>query len=84
MIYHCAVLAHCPPAAQARFTQTILDCSRTRQVLWIQAEPRPDNDPRRLRITTCANGQVTADLALGRYQPHGEWLDWSADTRFSG
>jgi len=83
VIYHCAVLAHTPPAARARFTDVLLDISNTRLVLWIQAEPRPDNDPRRLRLTICANGQISADHPLGRYHPHGEWLDWCGDHQLS-
>lgn len=84
VVYHCAVMAHTPPAARARFAEVLLGCAQTRTVLWVQAEPRADNDSRRLRLTVCANGRISDDHPLGRYQPHGQWLDWCGDDQFSG
>jgi Uncharacterized protein conserved in bacteria (DUF2332) len=65
-----------PAAARQAFTETVLSCSTHRPISWVQAEPRTDRDPRRLRLTECHDGRVIAELALGPYQPHGQWLRW--------
>lgn len=83
VIYHSAVLAHMIPGDRERFTAALPRCSRHRPIFWIQAEPRPDNDPRRLRLTICADGKAREDHPLGHYQPHGQWLDWTAMTHLS-
>ncbi len=76
VIYHSAVAAHMPAAARQAFTETVLSCSTHRPISWVQAEPRTDRDPRRLRLTECHDGRAIAELALGSYQPHGQWLRW--------
>lgn len=76
VIYHSAVLAHMPDDERDRFTAAVLQVSRQRPVSWVQAEPRQDRDPRRLRLTECHDGRVASDVALGSYQPHGHWLQW--------
>jgi len=84
VIYHSAVMAHMPTAERRRFTATVLACSQSRALSWIQVEPRPDRDPRRLRLTQCAKGRVVADHALGQYQPHGQWLRCQGPTAQQG
>lgn len=76
VIYHSAVLAHMTDEERDRFTAAVLQVSRQRPVSWVQAEPRQDRDPRRLRLSECQDGRVLSDLALGSYQPHGHWLQW--------
>jgi hypothetical protein len=76
VIYHSAVLAHMTPSARERFTAAVLALSTERPVSWVQAEPRLDGDPRRLRLTECSDGRVLAEHALGSYQPHGRRLRW--------
>lgn len=79
VVYHSAVLAHMTVADRKQFTDTLLNCSQRRPVLWIQAEPQHDEDERRLRLTECTGGEQRAVHPLGRYHPHGEWLSWEPD-----
>ncbi len=79
VIYHSAVLAHMPAPARHEFTAAVLAASRSRPLSWVQAEPRLDGDPRRLRLTECRDGAVVAEFALGSYQPHGRRLRWQVD-----
>jgi hypothetical protein len=75
IVYHTAVLAHMTETDRARFTAALLGCSVGRPILWVNAEPRTDGDDRRLRMIVCDNGVAQADRPLGRYQPHGEWVE---------
>jgi hypothetical protein len=77
VIFHSAVAAHMPDAIRTAFTRAVLGCSTDRPLSWVQAEPRPDGDPRRLRLVRCAGGRIVEDRPLGSYQPHGSWLRWS-------
>lgn len=76
VIYHSAVLAHMPDSARDGFTAAVLALSAQRPLSWIQAEPRPDRDPRRLRLTRCRDGRIVAEHPLGSYHPHGRRLRW--------
>lgn len=76
IVYHSAVLAHMPADERARFEATVLACSAQRPLSWVQAEPRPDGDSRRLRLSECREGRMVVDHALGAYHPHGEHLRW--------
>jgi hypothetical protein len=66
-----------------RFEAAVLACSAQRPLSWVQAEPRPDGDPRRLRLSECREGRVVADHALDAYHPHGEQLRWEPGDLFS-
>lgn len=83
IVYHSAVLAHMPAAERARFEAAVLICSAQRPLSWVQAEPRHDGDPRRLRLSECREGRMVADHALGAYHPHGEHLRWEHGDLFS-
>jgi hypothetical protein len=78
VVFHSAVLAHMTDEDRQRFTTAVLHCSRHRPIFWLQAEPRADGDPRRLRLTYCVDGALRDDYPLGCYQPHGQWLEWTA------
>lgn len=77
VVFHSAVIAHMTNEDRQRFTTAVLRCSRHRPIVWIQAEPRADGDPRRLRLTFCADGAIRDEYSLGTYQPHGQWLEWA-------
>jgi hypothetical protein len=49
-----------------------------RPITWIQGEPRPDQQPR-LCLAQLANARIQTELPLGRYHPHGAWLEWVSD-----
>lgn len=83
IVYHSAVLAHMPAADRARFEAAVLACAAQRPLSWVQAEPRPDRDPRRLRLTEYREGRMIADHALGAYHPHGQHLRWEHGDPFS-
>ncbi|MCA1703751.1 MAG: DUF2332 domain-containing protein [Actinobacteria bacterium] len=75
VVFHTAVLAHFTPQARTAFRHQLQGLSAQRPITWIQAEPRPDQQPR-LRLAQLDNGQIQADHPLGRYHPHGAWLEW--------
>lgn len=77
-LFHTAFLAHIPPLDRERFEHLVADLSTTRLIYWVQAEPRPDPAEPRLRLTACEEGRITGQWPLGRYHPHGEWLEWAA------
>lgn len=79
VITHCAVTAHMTPAAREAFTASVLHASRGRALSWLQAEPRDDADPRRLRLLHVVDGDVVDERALASYHPHGAHLTWHQD-----
>jgi hypothetical protein len=76
-LFHTAFLAHFPRPDRARFEQLVPQLSATRPIWWVQAEPRPDPAEPRLRLTLCEEGRIAGAWALGHYQPHGQWLEWT-------
>lgn len=74
-MFHTAVLAHFTAQARAAFVQQLKELSKQRSIVWIQAEPRPDDQPR-LRLAYLTDGEIKDDYPLGRYHPHGAWLEW--------
>lgn len=74
-VFHTAVLAHFTQQARTAFAQCLRELSTQRPITWVQGEPRPDDQPR-LRLAQLANGQIQAEHPLGRYHPHGAWLEW--------
>ena len=79
-IFHTAFLADLCALERERFEHLVVVLSTVRPIYWIQAEPRRDPAEPRLRLTLCENGSVTREWPLGRYQPHGTWLQWLAGT----
>lgn len=75
VVFHTAVLAHFTQQARAAFVQRLLELSTKRPIIWVQGEPRPDEEPR-LRLAQLDDGQTQIDHPLGRYHPHGAWLEW--------
>lgn len=75
VVFHTAVLAHFTQQAHAGFVQRLQELSIQRPITWVQAEPRPDEQPR-LRLALLDDGKVQIDNPLGRYHPHGAWLEW--------
>ncbi|MGH3972629.1 MAG: DUF2332 domain-containing protein [Pseudonocardiaceae bacterium] len=75
VVFHTAVLAHFTQPARAAFVHQLQQLSALRPLTWIQGEPRPDQQPR-LRLAQLANGHIQTELPLGRYHPHGAWLEW--------
>ncbi|MBV9139750.1 MAG: DUF2332 domain-containing protein [Pseudonocardiales bacterium] len=74
-VYHTATTAHFTPDARRAHARQLATLARTRRLLWLQAEPRPANEPR-LRITDLRDGQPLTEHLLGHYHPHGAWLHW--------
>lgn len=77
VVFHTAVLAHFTQQARTAFEQRLHEVSAQRPITWIQGEPRPDQQPR-LRLAQLNDGRLRADHPLGRYHPHGAWLEWVA------
>jgi len=77
-VFHTAFLAHFPRLDRDRFEHLLAVVSTGRTVYWVQAEPRHDPAEPRLRLTVCEDGRVREEWPLGRYQPHGAWLEWLA------
>ncbi|MGQ0777245.1 MAG: DUF2332 domain-containing protein [Pseudonocardiales bacterium] len=75
VVYHTAVLVHFTEATSAAFVPRLLELSRQRSITWIQGEPGPDRQPL-LRLAQLADGELQTDYLLGRYHPHGAWLEW--------
>lgn len=75
VVYHTAVIVHFTAATSTAFVPRLLELSAQRPITWIQGEPGPDRQPC-LRLTQLAGGQFQADYLLGRYHPHGAWLEW--------
>lgn len=75
VVFHTAVLAHFTKQARTAFARRLQELSALRPVTWVQGEPRPDQQPR-LRLALLSNGRVQTDHPLGRYHPHGAWLEW--------
>jgi hypothetical protein len=78
IVFHTAVLAHFTQHARTAFGQQLHELSAQRPITWIQGEPRPDQQPR-LRLALLGNGRIQTDHPLGRYHPHGAWLEWVSD-----
>lgn len=76
-VYHTATTAHFTPAAREAHARQLVALSRTRRILWLQAEPRPEGEPR-LRIADLRDGELVSEHLLGDYHPHGAWLCWAA------
>lgn len=81
VVFHCAVTAHMTAAERDRFHDAVLAASRQRSLSWLRAEPRPDTDPRRLRLIECRDGRAVSEMALAAYHPHGATLTWAPDDR---
>lgn len=81
VVMHTAVLAHMTSTHRATFTRALLEASHTRAISWLAAEPRPDRDPRRLRLALVRGGQIVEEQALAAYHPHGATLSWVAQSR---
>lgn len=79
VVFHTAVLAHFTQQARAAFAQKLLKLSTWRPITWVQGEPRPDEQPR-LRLAQLDDGQIQTDYPLGRYHPHGAWVEWVSRT----
>jgi hypothetical protein len=77
---HTAFLAHLAPPDRARFEHQVAALSAGRPVYWISAETRADPAEPRLRLATCVNGTIAGQQALARYQSHGAWLEWTAQS----
>jgi hypothetical protein len=77
-LLHTAFLTHFPSLDQECFEHLVVVLSTARLIYWVQAEPRPDPAEPRLRLTACEEGRITGQWPLGRYHPHGEWLEWAA------
>lgn len=75
VVYHTAVLVHFTEATSTAFVPRLLELSRQRSITWIQGEPGSDRRPC-LRLAQLADGQLQTDDLLGRYHPHGAWLEW--------
>ncbi|MGH3929193.1 MAG: DUF2332 family protein [Pseudonocardiaceae bacterium] len=75
VVFHTAVLAHFTPQARTAFGLQLQELSAQRPITWIQAEPRPDQQPR-LRLALLDDGQIHTHHPLGRYHPHGACLEW--------
>jgi hypothetical protein len=78
-VMHTAFLAHLTPPERARFERQVAAASAERPVYWVSAETRADASGPRLRLAFCQNGTVVGWQALGRYQSHGAWLEWTAE-----
>ena len=76
-LFHTAFLAHFPPLDRERFEHLVAVLSTARLIYWVQAEPRHDPAEPRLRLTACEEGRITGQWPLGRYHPHGEYLEWA-------
>jgi len=79
-VMHTAFLAHLAPPDRARFGHQVAVLSAGRPVHWISAETRADPAEPRLHLATCVNGTIAAQQALARYQSHGAWLEWTAQS----
>ena len=79
-VMHTAFLAHLAPPDRARFEHQVAVLSAGRPVYWISAETRADPAEPRLRLATCVNGTIAGQQALARYQSHGAWLEWTAQS----
>jgi hypothetical protein len=75
VVYHTSVLTHFTAQARTAFVPRLHELSTQRPITWIQGEPGPDRQPG-LRLALLADGQLQAEYLLGRYQPHGVWLEW--------
>jgi hypothetical protein len=68
------------PPDRARFEHQVAVLSAGRPVYWISAETRADPAEPRLRLATLLNGTIASQQALARYQSHGAWLEWTAQS----
>lgn len=69
VVFHTAVLTHFTQHARAAFEEQLQQLCTLRPITWIQGEPR-------LRLAQLANARIQTELPLGRYHPHGAWLEW--------
>lgn len=76
IIYHTAVLLHLTGQARTAFLRLLPQLSTQRPITWLQGETDPDRR-RCLRLAQLDNGQLRTEHLLGRYQPHGAWLEWA-------
>lgn len=75
VVLHTAVLAHFTEPARAAFVPRLREASTQRPFTWIQGESRPDRRTP-LHLALLADGQIQTEYPLGRYHPHGIWLEW--------
>lgn len=75
VVYHTSVLFHFTPQACSAFVRRFPGLSEQRPITWIQAEPGPGRHPC-LRLARLDGGRIEAEYLLGRYHPHGVWLEW--------
>lgn len=75
VVFHTAVLTPFTQHVRAAFEQQLHQLCTLRPITWIQGEPQPDQQPR-LRLAQLANARIQTELPLGRYHPHGAWLEW--------
>jgi hypothetical protein len=68
---------HLAPPDRARFEHQVAALSAGRPVYRISTETRAEP---RLHLATCVNGTVADQQALARYQSHGAWLEWTAQS----
>jgi hypothetical protein len=80
VVFHTAVLAHFTAKDRTAFVQRLGELSAQRPITWVMGEPRPDDQPR-LRLALLANGKIQNERPLGRYHPHGAWLEWVSATQ---
>lgn len=81
-IMHTAFLAHLTLPERTRFQRQVAAVSAERPVYQISAETRADPAGPRLRLAFCENGTLVGWRALGRYQSHGTWLEWTPEDSF--
>ncbi|MGH3914317.1 MAG: DUF2332 domain-containing protein [Pseudonocardiaceae bacterium] len=76
VIYHTAVLVHFTGQARTAFLRRLPALSTQRPITWIQGETGRDRRSL-LRLAQLGAGQLHTEHLLGRYQPHGAWLEWT-------
>lgn len=77
VVFHCHTLNQFRPEERERFVGLLAAASADRTLYQIALEYAPGTPWPELRLQTFHNGALAASETLGRYQAHGDWIEWS-------
>lgn len=77
-VFHCHTLNQFDPPARERFSDILAEASRETDVHQIALEYAAGAQWPDIIWTRYAAGRAAERLLLGRYQAHGQWLEWLA------
>ncbi|MFZ5827616.1 MAG: DUF2332 domain-containing protein [Bacillota bacterium] len=77
VVFHCHTLNQFRPEDKERFAALLAAASGGRTLYQVALEYTPGSTWPEVRLQTFCNGALAGTETLGRYQAHGDWIEWS-------